>query len=507
MRTLIVLALLSVVSFAGATTPKTELVLRKTKLQVPEKFQKYFSGGEGLFLPPGFTVSVFAAGIHHPRFFAWRPDGTLFSGTGWPGVVYSFPDEDRDGVADTVIEAIRSLKWPHSLAFYNGDLYVAETHAVRKFHDPDGDGRYTAFEDYITGLPTEGFSDTQPNHVSRTILFDSARGYVYLGIGSSCDVCRENDSMRAAISRFNIDGSGKVIFARGLRNPVGLDFDPVTGKLWTTVPERNDFPDYPDEPVTEVKEGGFYGWPFAHGNRQWMDIENLELYKVLLPITAQDSADVATMQVADVGLPPHTTPLGIHFYTRDQFPQEYRNKAFVALHGSGREQLPALAGYNVVLLQKDALDNWTYAEFLNGFLSSDTSFWGRPAGLITDEAGNMYLSSDFGIPAVYRISYDPDMSVDGASADQFSSEFFPNPYSREQGSRLRFSVPGAGFVKITLYDARGNAVQALFSGHTDAGEFQLPVRLQNYAYGLYLYRVEFSSGTRYFTSSGRILIE
>jgi glucose/arabinose dehydrogenase len=262
-------------------TPQVDLALRPVPLIVPDKFKGQVPEGEVLNLPEGFTASVFAAtGLVGPRFMDWSPDGVLHvanmkvNGSEWAPThdtstppaadqmfaqIVALPDRDQDGVADTVLVVAEGLWFPHSLQFYQGDLYVADMHQVVRLRDGDGDGVYEERTVVIGDLPAG-------HHRTRTLLIDKTTDKLYLSVGSSCDLCRETDERRATLLQADPDGSNLRVYARGLRNAIGMAFHPLTRQLWITGNGHDQEGDHlPPEAVTVVEDGGFYGWPLAYG--------------------------------------------------------------------------------------------------------------------------------------------------------------------------------------------------------------------------------------------------
>ncbi|MFQ5664183.1 MAG: PQQ-dependent sugar dehydrogenase, partial [Terriglobia bacterium] len=239
----------------------------------PATTQKRAAAQQGL--PPGFQLSVYADGVTRARFMSFAPDGTLYVGSN-AGKVYALPDRNRDGRADEVIVFKDGLRSPHSVAWRNpstppldfargklgagGWLYVGETHRVIRLRDTDGDLRADQQEVVVADLPPGGM------HFTRTIGFGpdpstplGTGGGLYVSVGSSCNVCEEEDERRAAILRFEPDGSPGAsgqIHARGLRNAVGFAWEPKTGALWATDNGRDWLgDDLPPEELDLVRRG------------------------------------------------------------------------------------------------------------------------------------------------------------------------------------------------------------------------------------------------------------
>jgi glucose/arabinose dehydrogenase len=212
-----------------------------------------------LRLPAGFKIDAYATGLDRPRLMALSPDGRLFVTEMGAGRVTILPKSG--GFASSHITYASGLNQPHGIAFHGGYLYVAETGRVIRFPYRNGDNQGRSRQVVISGIPTGG------RHTTRTISF-GPDGRLYLSVGSSCNVCVESNPMRAAISRFNADGTGKSIIATGLRNSVGHAWNPSTGQLWATDNGRDNIGDnIPPDEVNVIRPGGFYGWPYAYGNR------------------------------------------------------------------------------------------------------------------------------------------------------------------------------------------------------------------------------------------------
>ncbi len=470
-------------------TPYLPTTLVSQPVVVPEKFTGMMSDGRTLNLPPGWTVKVFqAGGLDKPRFLTWGPDSVLYVANVSSGRVLALPDKNpRDGVADTAIVAADNV-FGHDVKFYNGAMYVAEAGRVIRLTDNDNDGYYESRTDFITGLPTGG------NHTTRTIVFDSVKQKVYVSIGSSCNVCREEN--RGIIAEYAIDGTGRRVYATGVRNAVGMTLHPRTGQLWATNNGHdNQGNDVPPEWVDIVRENGFYGWPFAYGYQTYNDFTRGNDYQALLPVTSDDSALVRSMVSPAALVQAHGALMAIKFAETDALPENYRRGAFVVSRGSWNRQ-PA-AGYKVMYLDfSDDQDTvaTTVSDFLTGFLvDSAGTNWGRPVGLEADMRGNLYLSSDAGAQAIFFISRDQALSVpgdNGAASGLISlAQAYPNPASGS--ATIRFSLAKPAGVTITLIDLTGTTVRTMLSGRLlGAGEQSLTFDTDGLAAGAYFYRID-----------------
>ena len=343
-------------------------------------------GRPKLKVPPGFAIDVFADKVGSVRFMAIDPAGTLLVSEPSAGRVLALPDKDADGKADSVQTVVTGLDQPHGLAFHEGGLYVAETSRVQRFaYDP---ATMKATQPTVLArLPSGG------GHWTRTVVF-GPDGLMYVSVGSSCNVCRESDKRRAAVLRFNADGSGETIFASGLRNAVGLAFHPTTGVLWATVNERDwRGDDVPPDYVTEIREGAVHGWPDCMTVRGRVITDT--------SFTKRATCDKVTPPTVEIQA--HSAPIGLAFYTGTQFPEEYRGSLFVAYRGSWNRSLPT--GYKIVRLRLRDGQPPTVEDFATGWLEG-SSAWGRPVDLVVGRDGALYLS-DQGAARIYRITYRP----------------------------------------------------------------------------------------------------
>jgi glucose/arabinose dehydrogenase len=256
-------------------------------------------------LPPGFRIDTFASGLGVSRFMAVSPSGELFVSVPSRGQVVALPDRDGDGRADRVVVYADGLNRPHGLAFFRQWLYVAEPGAVVRFAYRPGDLAGGKPEVVVPELPSGG------GHWTRTIAF-GPDGKMYVSVGSSCSVCEERDPRRAAILQFNPDGSGGRIFARGIRNAVGITFHPQTGELWATNNGRDWLgDDFPPDTILVVKDGAHYGWPHCNGQQ--------------VPDPDLGRADFCkTTGLPALEIQAHSATLGLTFYTGSAFPPDYR---------------------------------------------------------------------------------------------------------------------------------------------------------------------------------------
>lgn len=334
--------------------------------------------------PPGFEVNVFAEGLEGARFMALGPGGVVYLTIPRAGRVVALPDRDGDGRADRVEVVADGLDAPHGITFHDGDLWVAEMGRVLRYRNYRG-GRAGPPQVVVPNLPRGG------NHTTRTITFGPKDGMLYVSIGSSCNLCEERDPRRAAIVRYRPDGGGQKIFARGLRNAVGMAWSPTTGELWATSNERDwlgdDLP--PEEIVDIVREDGDYGWPYCYGNR----IPNPEYGDT------RRCARTIPPAITDTA---HSAPLGCSFYTGTQFPAEYRGDFFVAYHGSWNRSRPT--GYKVVRVRVQGGRPRAIEPFLWGFRTGNEPAFGRPVFPLVAADGSLLVSDDYG-GRIYRVRW------------------------------------------------------------------------------------------------------
>jgi glucose/arabinose dehydrogenase len=335
-------------------------------------------------LPPGFAISVYAAGLDQPRMLAVSPAGELYAAERGAGRVVRLPDQDGDGLADAVEPAAGELEEPTSLAFArDGALYVAESARVLAFRNPDEQGLFREREVVIDGLPAG-------HHRTRTILFSPDFTALFVSIGSTCNVCIEEDERRATIMRFDPDGSGGEVYAGGLRNAVGIAFRPGTEELWAT----NNGVDFmgdelPPETIYHIQAGADYGWPRCHAGR-------------IVDPKFGEGAGCQDVPAPAVEITAHSAPLGLEFYSGEMFPAEYRGDLFVALHGSWNRTNPT--GYKLVRIPMDGGRPGAVQDFAVGWLPESGEYWGRPVDVVTGADGSLFVSDDSS-GRIYRIFY------------------------------------------------------------------------------------------------------
>ena len=341
--------------------------------------------GARLEAPAGFVVEEFMdfTGLR-PRFMMLGPGNEiLISDTSTNGSVLVI----KDGVRTPIIE---KLDRPYGLALKGDQLYVGEPTSIKRY-------TYDAHTMKVTSPGTEiiSLAGMGTGHTTRTLAFNRDGSKLYLSVGSASNISLGEPEMRAAVHRFNPDGTGHETIATGLRNAVGMRFFPGTDDLWVTVHERDELgddlvPDY----ATKVEPGGFYGWPIAyigpHAEPRHKDVDMAKVNSTLYP---------------DVILGGHVGPLDLLFYTGTQFPAKYRGGMFIALHGSwNRSQRQ---GYKIAFIPfKDKMAAAGPEDFLSGWMLAPDKkdVWGRPVGLLQMPDGSLLVSDDGG-RKIWRISY------------------------------------------------------------------------------------------------------
>jgi glucose/arabinose dehydrogenase len=360
---------------AAAANP--ELV--EAPLEVPPGFD---GQPRTVRLPRGFSVSLVAAGLARPRFMAFDEAGHLLVAD-LAGSVYRYPSAAGalEPASAPPPPLLRGLQAPSSLAFHAGYLYVGETHQVSRYqYDPAG--APGPQEVVVPDLPVGG-------HSTRTVAF-GPDGVLYVSVGSSCNICLEEDERRAAVLRYHPDGSGYERFAWGLRNAVGLAFQPGTGLLWATVNERDwQGNEVPPDLVTIVRAGQDFGWPWCQPPEA----------------TPQEpGADCSGVTPPTIGIQAHSAPLALAFYAGPQFPAEYQGDLFVAQHGSWNREPPAAP--KLLRVRFEAGGPASAEDFAAGWQTPEGSRWGRPAGLVVAPDGSLIVSDDLA-GVLYRIRHGP----------------------------------------------------------------------------------------------------
>ncbi len=334
-------------------------------------------------LPPGFKINIYAEDVKGARSLAQGSDGTLFVSTRGEQV-YAIRDTNRDFRADQKFIIASGLFMPNGVAFHDGSLYVAEVNRVLRFDN---------IESRLANPP-------EPVVVSSAFPSDTWHGWkfirfgpdgkLYIPVGAPCNVCEREDQRYATIMRMNIDGSGLEVFARGIRNTVGFDWHPVTKELWFTDNGRDmlgdDIP--PDELNHAPNQGLHFGFPYCHAG-------------TILDPEEGDGKNCLMYTPPAQRLGPHVASLGMRFYTGSMFPQEYRNRIFIAEHGSWNRSKPI--GYRITTVRLEGNKAVAYEVFAEGWLTASGPT-GRPVDIEQLSDGSLLISDDHG-DRIYRITY------------------------------------------------------------------------------------------------------
>lgn len=372
----------------------------QTKSARNESEQVAWPEGAAPEAPAGFTVTRYAEDLKNPRNAYVAPNKDVFiveSDTrDSANRITLLRDEDQDGKPDRREVFLKGLNQPFGMLILDGNFYVANTGGIWRYPYQEGASSIDAKGVKILDLPAGGYN----HHWTRNLLAARDGRKIYVTVGSASNVGEygmDHEKRRAAVLEIEPDGSGERIFASGLRNPVGIDIHPVTGEIWTAVNERDKLGDHlvPDY-LTSVKDGGFYGWPYAYFGQirdpRWSHSPHEELVEKSI--------------VPEVPLGNHTASLGLAFYTGDAFPAKYRNGAFIGQRGSWNRS--DLAGYKVVFVPFDGQGRPKAAEdFLTGFIANEaeSKVYGRPVGVAVLPDGSLIVCDDAG-GIVWRVAAD-----------------------------------------------------------------------------------------------------
>ncbi len=338
-------------------------------------------------VPAGFKINVFATGFKRPRWLIVAPNGDIFLADMGSGEIVILRDPQNTGGVQARENFVVGLTRPFGIAFHDDYVYVGEMRELVRFkYDPKTSKRLGEAE-HLMYLPGGG-------HDTRSVVFSKDGKHVFVGVGSESNVSPGEAPIRAAVTICDPDGKNARQFATGLRNPVGLALEPVTGKVWASVNERDELgDDLPPDYFTSLKDGGFYGWPYSYIGDS-----------VDARVKPQRPDLVAKAIVPDVLLGSHVAPLQFAFYTGTQFPESYRGGAFVAEHGSWNRS--TRAGYQIAFVAfNNGQPSADPVPFMTGLVpdpSSGTAY-GRPVGVTVAPDGSLLVSDD-GANVIYRIA-------------------------------------------------------------------------------------------------------
>jgi glucose/arabinose dehydrogenase len=365
----------------------------------------------GLTVPRRFKVEVFADGLENPRRIAIAPGGTpqqydVFVAESRPNRIRVLREINGDGKADEKFVFTDQVSQPYGIAFLSGWIYIGNTDRVVRFPyeaanaEEPGQTSTDQPPQEITKLTRGGYNQ----HWTRNLSFSPDGKQLYVTVGSSCNTCEEREEQRAAISVMNPDGSNRRVFASGMRNPVGLAWR--GNELWTVVNERDWLgDDTPPDYLTQVKDGGFYGWPYAY-----VDIDGK-----IVPdpqFGSKNPEKVNSTLAATVPVQAHSAALGVAFYPPEPFkmylnrgpgffPKEYSGDAFLAFHGSWNRG--EKTGYKIVRVDFQNGKAVSITDFVSGFLKSNGQVWGRPVDVQVAPDGSLLFSDDGG-NKIWRVS-------------------------------------------------------------------------------------------------------
>ncbi|MHC0447205.1 PQQ-dependent sugar dehydrogenase [Flavobacterium sp. 3-218] len=338
--------------------------------------------------PEGFTVTKFADGFENPRWTYIASNQDIFvveSGTRTSkNQITVLRDKDKDGKFETREVFISGLNKPFGMLVLKDFFYIANTDGLYRYPYKNNPLKLETKGEKILELPAGGYN----NHWTRNLLASQDESKIYVSVGSGSNNAEhgiDKEVRRAAILEINPDGTGEKTYASGLRNPVGMDWNPVNKELWTAVNERDDLgddlvPDY----ITSVKRDGFYGWPYSYFG------------SIPDPRMKGERKDLVEKAIVpDVPVGAHTASLGLAFYTKDKFPAKYKNGAFVGQHGSWNRS--KISGYKVLFVPfKDGKPSGKPEDFLTGFISDQNKaeVYGRPVAVTVMNDGSLLVNDD-----------------------------------------------------------------------------------------------------------------
>lgn len=406
--------------------------------------------------PEGFSVAPFAGGLGNVRILAVADDGTVYASRRDEGDVIMLRDADGDGKADKAAVVVANRPGAHGLAIHDGKLYIATVKEVF-VGEIQADGTLGELEMLIGDLPDSG------QHPNRVLAF-GPDGMLYISIGSTCNACNESNPENATMLRVSPDGKSRVIFASGLRNTIGYDWNPTTGELWG-LDHGIDFlgDEVQPEELNKLEMGKQYGWPhvFADGGLNPQSTPAGGITK------EQWKAQSVPMVM---GYTAHAAPMQFKFYTASAFPEEYRGDAFATMRGSWNRK-PA-SGYEIVRIHFENGEPKSIEPFVTGFLTDGgTTHIARPVGLAIAKDGSLLMADDAN-GMIYRVAYS------GAATTTAEAAQAPADAMEQQAAR------GVG-VPLALDRDETNAESAIEVGSTSFGDGEaIPEKHSDYADGV-----------------------
>jgi glucose/arabinose dehydrogenase len=382
------------VAAQGAAQAAAELRSARVEghLVQPRQLEWTPSFVDALHVPAGFRISVFASSLAGaPRMLAVGQDGTVYVTRRDSADVLALTDADGDGRAERTRKVVTSLPHVHGIAIHDGTMYLA---TIREVYAATvrPDGSVDMPRRIVDDLPEGG------QHPNRTLAV-GADGMLYVSVGSTCNNCVETNPENATLLRMRTDGSQRGVYARGLRNLIGWDWHPVTGRLWG-MDHGSDWrgDDLPPEELNRIENATHYGWPFCYADRQ------VDAYTAAAPPDGDRAGFCRRTAAPVLTYTAHAAPIGMVFYDADHFPAEYRGDAFVAMRGSWNREPPS--GYRILRVRFDAGGEATGLEdFVTGFLTEDgAAFRGRIAGIAVASDGALLVSDDAN-GVIYRVSF------------------------------------------------------------------------------------------------------
>ncbi len=342
-----------------------------------------------LKVPSGFQVSVAATGLGKPRMLCPLPDGGLYVTRRDQGDVLLLRDTDGNGRFDNMQTVLTQFKGVHGITLYDGFLYLCSNRELKRARVKP-DGTLDSAKTLIKDLPDGG------QHGNRTMAF-GPDGWLYVSIGSTCNDCNETNAESATMLRFHADGTGRMIYAKGLRNTIGFDWHPQTKELWGA-DNGTDWrgEEIPPEELNKIVRDGDYGWPLVYG-KQAIDKTREE------PPGSTKVAYAKTTVPSVMEFPAHGAPINLIFLQQAKsFPADFQDDALISFHGSWNRQKPD--GFKIVRIMYENGQPTGQGDFLTGFLSADgKTRFGRPAGLAVSPQGVLFISDDAN-GVIYRVT-------------------------------------------------------------------------------------------------------